>query len=185
MGFRRVGQICSSRVDFPSEAISKALKTNSTLTSINLAWNRIGEVGVKARWVSGRCCSRVAFPREAICEALKRNSTLTSINLESNRIGVEGAKARLGFRWVRAARAGFAFLSEAIGEALKTNSTLASIILENNNIGGECGKARRCQGLAQGVWWFQRSASSSSRCLAVSLRGACRGSEQQHNSLRN
>ena len=95
MGFRRVGQICSSRVDFPSEAISKALKTNSTLTSINLAWNRIGEVGVKARWVSGRCCSRVAFPREAICEALKRNSTLTSINLESNRIGVEGAKARL------------------------------------------------------------------------------------------
>ena len=94
-GFQR-GQCRWSRVCFPSEAISEVLKTNSTLTSINLAWNRIGEVGVKARWVSGRCCSRVAFPREAICEALKRNSTLTSINLEGNFIGDDGAKARWG-----------------------------------------------------------------------------------------
>jgi len=87
-----------------AKVIREVLKNNSTLTSINLAWNHIGVEGCKA-----------------ICEALKCNSTLTSINLESNRIGVEGGKA--------------------IGQALKTNSTLTSMNLENNRIGVEGGKA--------------------------------------------
>ena len=68
-----------------------------------------------------------------------------------------------------------AFPLEAIAEALKSNSTLTTIQLAFNSIGVEGGKARWCQG----------SASSSRRGLAVSLRGACRGSEEQHNSLRN
>ena len=45
-------QICwsrRSRVAFLSEAICEALKTNSTLTSINLKSNRIGVEGGKAR----------------------------------------------------------------------------------------------------------------------------------------
>ena len=43
-------QICWSRVAFLSEAICEALKTNSTLTSINLKSNHIGAEGGKARW---------------------------------------------------------------------------------------------------------------------------------------
>ncbi|CAE7854050.1 Nod1, partial [Symbiodinium microadriaticum] len=50
-------------------AIAEAFKSNSTLTSIQLAYNRIGNEGGKA-----------------ICEALKTNSTLTSMNVEGNDI---------------------------------------------------------------------------------------------------
>ena len=52
-GFQR-GQCRWSRVSFPSEAISEVLKTNSTLASIKLAHNNIGDEGAEARWVSGR-----------------------------------------------------------------------------------------------------------------------------------
>ncbi|CAE7643758.1 NLRC3 [Symbiodinium necroappetens] len=113
------------------EAIAEALKTNSTLTSINLEGNRIDEDGGKAIGEALKSNSTLASINlgfcnigegaQAICEALKTNSTLTSINLERNHIGNEGGKA--------------------IGKALKTNSTLTSINLESNFIGGEGGKA--------------------------------------------
>eukprot|EP00439_Symbiodinium_sp_Y106_P062220 s2769_g9.t1 len=77
------------------KAIGEALKINSTLTSIDLKDNHIGDAGGKA-----------------IGEASKTNSTLISIHLSRNRIGLEGGKA--------------------IAKALKTNSTLRCINLEGN-----------------------------------------------------
>ena len=56
--------------------LTDSLKSNSTLTSLNLEWNDIGYEG--------------AF---ALSDSLKSNSTLTTLKLESNSIGDEGAFA--------------------------------------------------------------------------------------------
>ncbi|KAG0041328.1 hypothetical protein BGZ89_007519, partial [Linnemannia elongata] len=56
--------------------LAKALKTNSTLTTLDLQGNSIGDDGAKA-----------------LAEALKTNSTLTTLNLYNNSIGDDGAKA--------------------------------------------------------------------------------------------
>jgi Ran GTPase-activating protein (RanGAP) involved in mRNA processing and transport len=53
--------------------IVEALKTNTTLTSLNLGFNSIGNEGGKA-----------------IGESLKMNRTLTELNLGDNEIGDEG-----------------------------------------------------------------------------------------------
>ena len=55
-------------------ALAAALEKNSTLTSIDLSYNNIGDEGVAS-----------------MAAALEKNSTLTSIDLRANDIGVEGA----------------------------------------------------------------------------------------------
>jgi hypothetical protein len=70
-----------------AKALAEALKTNSTLTTLDLQRSSIGDDGAKA-----------------LAEALKTNSTLTTLDLSWNSIGSDGAKA--------------------LAEALKTNSTL-------------------------------------------------------------
>ena len=62
--------------DEGAKAIADALKSNTSLTTIDLRGNNIGDEGAKA-----------------IAEALKGNTSLTSINLSNNNIGDEGAKA--------------------------------------------------------------------------------------------
>ena len=59
-----------------AKALADALKVNQTVTTLNLALNRIGDEGAKA-----------------LAEALKVNQTVTFVNLSRNIIGVEGAKA--------------------------------------------------------------------------------------------
>ncbi|KAG0372829.1 hypothetical protein BGX24_012518, partial [Mortierella sp. AD032] len=78
-------------------ALSEVLKINSTLTILDLKNNSIGV---------GRAV--------ALSEALKTNSTLTTLNLINNSIGVNGAVA--------------------LSEALKTNSTLTTLDLTKNSI---------------------------------------------------
>ncbi|CAE7210314.1 NLRC3 [Symbiodinium necroappetens] len=112
------------------KVLGEALKTNSTLTSINLEGCYIGDEGA-----------------QAICEALKTNSTLTSINLKGNDIRVEGGKA--------------------IAEALKTNSTLTSIDLANNSIGDEGAKA-----IAEALKTNSTLASIDLRWNNIGLEGA-------------
>ena len=56
--------------------MSEALKENTTLQSLNLHRNSIGDEGAKA-----------------LSEALKENTTLQSLNLQSNSIKYDGAKA--------------------------------------------------------------------------------------------
>jgi len=58
------------------KALAEALKTNTSVTSINLGFNSIGAEGMKA-----------------LAEALKTNTSVTSIDLRCNSIGAEGMKA--------------------------------------------------------------------------------------------
>ncbi|KAG0278197.1 hypothetical protein BGZ96_002500, partial [Linnemannia gamsii] len=78
-------------------ALSETLNTNSTLTTLSLHYNSIGENGAVA-----------------LFEVLKFNSTLTTLNLERNCIEDNGAVA--------------------LSEALKVNSTLTTLNLERNCI---------------------------------------------------
>ena len=56
--------------------IAEALKTNTTLTNLNLGSNQIGDEGARA-----------------IADALQTNTRLISLNLEFNQIGAAGARA--------------------------------------------------------------------------------------------
>ncbi|OAQ23034.1 hypothetical protein K457DRAFT_1911315 [Linnemannia elongata AG-77] len=84
--------------DSGAVVLSKALKTNSTLTTLDLSGNSIGDKGAVA-----------------LSEALKTNSTMTTLDLSGNSIGDKGAVA--------------------LFEALKTNSTLITLDLWSNSIG--------------------------------------------------
>ncbi|OAQ25001.1 RNI-like protein [Linnemannia elongata AG-77] len=90
--------------DNGAQALSEALKTNSTLTTLNLLYNSIGSNGAVA-----------------LSKALKTNSTLTTLNLGGYLIGDNGA--------------------QALSEALKTNSTLTTLNLLYNSIGDNGARA--------------------------------------------
>ena len=79
-------------------AIGRALQTNTTLSSLDLSFNNLGETG-----------------GAAIGRALQTNTALSSLNLQGNILG-EAAGA-------------------AIGQALQTNTTLSSLNLESNKLG--------------------------------------------------
>ena len=72
------------------QAIAEALKLNSTLQTLNLYGNKLGETG-----------------GQAIAEALKVNSTLQTLNLQDNNLGETGG--------------------QAIAEAFKVKSTLQTL----------------------------------------------------------
>ncbi|KAK3819060.1 MAG: hypothetical protein J3R72DRAFT_529307 [Linnemannia gamsii] len=114
------------------EPLAEALKTNSTLTTLNLRGNSIGHNGAKALAEALKTNSTLTTldlwnnsigsdGAKALAEALKTNSTLTTLNLNRNSIGGDGAKA--------------------LAEALKTNSTLTTLNLEYNKIGDDGAKA--------------------------------------------
>jgi len=56
--------------------LAEALKTNTTITTLDLSYNDIGHEGAKA-----------------LAEALKNNTTITTLDLVGNPIGDEGPKA--------------------------------------------------------------------------------------------
>jgi len=108
--------------------LAETLKTNNTLTAINLSGNKIGSEGTRALAEALKTNTTLtsidlnenpisAKGAQALAEALKTNITLTSIDLSYNQIGSDGA--------------------QALAEALKTNSTLTLINLSYNNIGIE------------------------------------------------
>ncbi|KAG9069808.1 hypothetical protein KI688_009133 [Linnemannia hyalina] len=112
--------------------LAEALKTNSTLTTLDLGGNSIGFDGAKALAEALKTNSTLATLHlwnnsigsdgaKALAEALKTNSTLTTLDLGNNSIGSDGAKA--------------------LAEALKTNSTLTTLGLGNNSIGSDGAKA--------------------------------------------
>ncbi|KAI7824154.1 hypothetical protein BC939DRAFT_476939 [Gamsiella multidivaricata] len=106
--------------------VAETLKTNSTLTTLDLAGNSIGSNGAQALSEPLKTISTLTTldlaansigpnGAQALSEALMTNSTLTSLDLGDNPIGDNGA--------------------QALSEALKTNSTLATLDLWNNGIG--------------------------------------------------
>ncbi|KAL0228977.1 hypothetical protein GEMRC1_013597 [Eukaryota sp. GEM-RC1] len=86
--------------DVGAIALAEALKVNTSVTSLNLGGNFIGDRGVRA-----------------LAEMLKVNRKVTNIDLKNNSTGDEGAKA--------------------LAEALKVNDTITNIHLTNNLIGKE------------------------------------------------
>ncbi|KAF9993363.1 hypothetical protein BGZ79_001988, partial [Entomortierella chlamydospora] len=87
-----------------AQVLAEALKTNSTLTTLDLRSNFIRDSG-----------------GQSLAEALKTNSTLTTLDLGSNLIGDSGG--------------------QSLAEALKTNSTLTTLNLRSNLIGDGGGQA--------------------------------------------
>ncbi|ORZ15524.1 hypothetical protein BCR41DRAFT_353988 [Lobosporangium transversale] len=109
-------------------ALSKVLRTNTSLTNLNLRYNSIGDEGALA-----------------LSEALKTNTSLTNLDLRYNSIGNEGALALsealktntsltdLDLTWNSIGNEG----ALALSKALKTNSCLTKLNLWNNSIGNE------------------------------------------------
>ncbi|KAG9061042.1 hypothetical protein KI688_007671 [Linnemannia hyalina] len=142
------------------QVLSKALKTNSTLTTLDLFGNSIGRDGAQAlsearktnstlnalKLISNWSASERA---QALFEALNTNSTLTTLDLRNNRIGDNGAQApsealktnstpntlNLTSNWSASERA------QALFVALKTNSTLTTLDLSYNSIGSDGAQA--------------------------------------------
>jgi hypothetical protein len=90
--------------DKGAEKLAKALEKNTTITKLSLRSNNIGKAGA-----------------EVLAQALKENKTLTELDLGWNNIGDEGA--------------------EKLAEALKNNETLTTLDLSDNNIGEVGAKA--------------------------------------------
>jgi Ran GTPase-activating protein (RanGAP) involved in mRNA processing and transport len=90
--------------DKGAEKLAKALEKNTTITKLSLRSNNIGKAGA-----------------EVLAQALKENKTLTELDLGWNNIGDEGA--------------------EKLAEALKNNETLTTLDLSVNNIGEVGAKA--------------------------------------------
>ncbi|KAF9116593.1 hypothetical protein BGW39_002695, partial [Mortierella sp. 14UC] len=105
--------------------LADALKTNSTLTALDLQDNKIG--------------SREA---QIIAEALKTNSTLITLHLGNNTIGDNGAQSLSVALKINSTLAILDLKgnsirdvgAKALSEALKTNSTLTTLDLTNNSI---------------------------------------------------
>ena len=97
----------NSQNSFSSKCLSFALRTNGTLTSLDL-----GSTGINV---------------QALSEGLKVNTALTSLNLASNGIGDSGAKA--------------------LSDVLQVNATLTKLHLGWNGIGAE-GTQYICKALA-------------------------------------
>ncbi|KAG0041438.1 hypothetical protein BGZ83_001798, partial [Gryganskiella cystojenkinii] len=112
--------------DSEAQALGEALKTNTTLTSLILRSNSIGSTGC-----------------QALGKALKTNTSMTFLDLQWNFIGDIGAQ-RLGEalktnKTLRSLNLEHNSIEDsggqALGEALKTNTTLTELLLKSNSIG--------------------------------------------------
>ncbi|KAL0242955.1 hypothetical protein GEMRC1_005518 [Eukaryota sp. GEM-RC1] len=139
-----------------SMLLIEALKTNTTVTSIDLSANSIRAEGacaladalkVNASITSVYLCQNSigAKGARALADALKVNASITSINLGHNSIGPEGAKALADALKVNASITSVNLWCNCIGdegaralaEALKVNTSVTSILLRNNSIKDE------------------------------------------------
>ena len=88
-------QTFSLACDVSPQALATAVEKNSTITTIYLLGNSIGDEGAKARCFQtpDTCALACAVSSQALAAALEKNSAITTINLALNSIGDEGAKA--------------------------------------------------------------------------------------------
>ncbi|KAG0050177.1 hypothetical protein BGZ83_005043 [Gryganskiella cystojenkinii] len=101
--------------DIEAQALAEALKTNSTLTTLTLLYNQIRDIGA-----------------QALAEALKTNNTLTVLELGGNDDGV--STDMMGNRHVINTIKIGDLGALALAGLLKTNSTLTTLSLLNNEI---------------------------------------------------
>ncbi|KAL0246908.1 hypothetical protein GEMRC1_008114 [Eukaryota sp. GEM-RC1] len=115
-----------------TKALAHALKSNDTVSSVNLSRNSIGAEGARA-----------------LADALKNNDTVSSVNLSRNSIGAEGARALADAlivnTTVKSINLEYNSITDegarALAEALKINSTLTNLNLEDNSIRAEGARA--------------------------------------------
>ncbi|KAF9961236.1 hypothetical protein BGZ72_004377 [Mortierella alpina] len=115
----------TSTLDEGAVLIAEALKLNASLTALNLRGNSIGRIGAKA-----------------LAEALKINSNLANLSLQGNSIGDHGAKALAEALKINSSLTTLDLQKNSIGDhgatelaaALKTNSTLTTLELQHNSI---------------------------------------------------
>jgi Ran GTPase-activating protein (RanGAP) involved in mRNA processing and transport len=113
-------------------ALAAGLKVNSSLQTLNLTWNKIGDEGAVA-----------------LAEALKDNKSLQTLALCKNQIGDEGAKALAGALKVNSSVRHLNLRSNkisdsgaaALADALKDNKSLTKVELGSNQIGAEGARA--------------------------------------------
>ena len=137
-----------------AKALAEALKTNTSVTLIDLGENKIGAAGAKALAQALKTNTSVTkiylgkneigdAGAQVLAEALKINTTLKTIDLTHNKIGTAGAQAMadalklntsvttLDFKQNKIGTAG----AQVLAEALKINTTLTTIDLTYNKIG--------------------------------------------------
>ncbi|KAG9061059.1 hypothetical protein KI688_007688 [Linnemannia hyalina] len=142
------------------ERLAEALKTNSTLTTLDLQHNSIGDNGAQALSEALKVNSTLTTldlqhnsiednGAQALSEALKTNSTLTTLDLRSNSIWFKGflpfseglkTNSTLTTLDLRDNLIGDN-VAQALSEALKTNSTLTTLDLQHNSIGPDGAQA--------------------------------------------
>ncbi|KAG0271984.1 hypothetical protein BGZ95_000143, partial [Linnemannia exigua] len=136
------------------QALSEALKTNSTQTTLGLQINRIGPNGAQVLSEALKTNSTLTkldlfenaigpYGAQDLSEALKTNSTLTKLNLRGNLLGSSGVQALSEALMTNSTLATLNLCGNLIGpngaqalsEALQTNSTLTTLELGDNSIG--------------------------------------------------
>ncbi|ORZ15545.1 hypothetical protein BCR41DRAFT_396509 [Lobosporangium transversale] len=133
--------------------LSEALKTNKTLTTLDLMCNRIGKEGALALLEALKTNTTLitldmeydSLGKEGALLLSKTNTTLTCLDFSSKSIGDEGALAlsealkinttltTLNLRYSSIGKKG----ALALSDALKTNTTLSILRLRHNLIGKE------------------------------------------------
>ena len=108
--------------------VGKMIETNTTLTTLNLWYNKIGDEG--AVWIG---------------QGLGKNTTLTALNLSNNKIGYKGAVS-IGQGLENNTTLTMLYLllnkignegAVSIGQGLANNKTLTTLDLSSNEIGNE------------------------------------------------
>ncbi|KAL0242791.1 hypothetical protein GEMRC1_005354 [Eukaryota sp. GEM-RC1] len=143
-----------------SMLLIEALKTNTTVTSVNLKSNSIGAEGATALAEALKVNTSVttvylcvnfieAEGARALAEALKVNASVTSINLSGNSVGAEGARALAEALKVSDSISNLDLSINSVGDegaraladALKVNTSVTSVNLMFNSIGDEGARA--------------------------------------------
>ncbi|KAL0245049.1 hypothetical protein GEMRC1_009129 [Eukaryota sp. GEM-RC1] len=115
-----------------ARALAEALKVNASVTSVNLCNNFLRDDGARA-----------------LAEALKVNSSVTGVDLTLNSIGDDGARALaealIVNTTVTSVNLGYNSIGDegarALAEALKVNASITSLNLGYNSIGDEGARA--------------------------------------------
>ena len=113
-------EVVGKSSDSGASALSDSLKSNSTLTTLNLDKNEIGD--------EGAC---------ALSDSLKSNSTLTTLELSENSIGPQGASLLSDYLKSNSTLTSLDLSYNTIGtsgayslsDSLKSNSTLTTLTL--------------------------------------------------------